>query len=231
MTPLVGITLCLDDTGRWKANHQYQYLDVSYANTVEAAGGVPVYVPLETNIDRCLDSLDALLIPGGDDFLPPRPYPEGVEFRPAPQRQLDFDLRLLTRALERDKPVLAICYGMQLLALGYGGRLLYDIPSDRPESNNHQNPEPNGHHGLVLESGSQLEKALGPDPGPVNSRHHQGVADPGTGLVVSARADDGLIEAIEDPNRPFCVGVQWHPETLAGPHREGLFGAFIGACS
>lgn len=132
---------------------------------------------------------------------------------------------------EAGLPVLGICYGMQLLALHRGGRLVYDIPTDRPDAAPHRLPELDGRHAVQVAAGSRLARILGDDAGPVNSLHHQGVSDPGDGMRVSARADDGLIEAIESYDNRFCIGVQWHPEKLEGPHREGLFGAFAAACS
>jgi putative glutamine amidotransferase len=163
--------------------------------------------------------------------MPAVPYPDTVRFNPAPGNQLDFDRRLLAGALEREMPVLGICYGMQLIALHFDGRLIYDIPHDRPEAGCHQLPEATGRHPLVVEPDSALCRILGPDPGPVNSLHHQGLSEPGGGLRVGARADDGLIEAVEATEHGFCIGVQWHPEQMTGPHREALFSAFVTACA
>ena len=91
-------------------------------------------------------------------------------------------------------------------------------------------PEADGRHPVEIETGSHLGRILGQAPGPVNSLHHQGVAEPGAGLRAVARAPDSLIEAPESPDARFCVGVLWHPEKLAGPHRERLFAALIAAC-
>ena len=144
--------------------------------------------------------------------------------------KLDFDKRLLAAATARELPVLAICYGMQLLAVCAGGTLHYDIAMELPDATNHQLRGPDGRHAVSLAPESRLAQILGATPGPVNSRHHQSVASPGAGLRVAARAEDGIIEAIEGEHGPFRVGVQWHPETLSGPHRDRLFGAFVAAC-
>jgi putative glutamine amidotransferase len=177
-----------------------------------------------------LRGLDGLLIPGGDDLPPAHDYPPGVAFDLAPEQQLDFDRRLLADALQRSVPVLGICYGMQLLADIRGGALVYDIPTDRPQAGPHRLPETDGRHALQIEPGTRLYEALGANPPPVNSLHHQGVESPGTGMRIAARAEDGLIEAIEEEEQRFCVGVQWHPEKLSGIHRDALFGAFVTAC-
>ena len=147
-----------------------------------------------------------------------------------PETQLAFDTHLLELALERDLPVLAICYGMQLLARACGGTLHDHLPSQCPGGAAHRLPEPDGRHAVVIEPGSGLADALADAPASVNSLHHQGVAEPGR-LRVSARAEDGLIEALEDPAARFCIGVQWHPEKLEGPGRERPFAAFVGACA
>jgi putative glutamine amidotransferase len=230
MAPLIGISMCLDNRGRWKANRDYHYIATAYSNAIEAAGGTPIYLPIQSDPSSLLRSLDGLLIPGGDDLPPAHAYPSEVEFDLAPEEQLDFDRRLLADALQRRLPVLGICYGMQLLAAVRGGTLVYDIPTDRPQAGPHRLPEADGRHPLRIEPGTRLCEALGPDSPPVNSLHHQAVESPGTGMRIAARAEDGLIEAIEDEEQRFCVGVQWHPEKLSGIHRDGLFGAFIAAC-
>jgi putative glutamine amidotransferase len=230
MQPLIGIPPCLDDRGRWNPGREVQYIDIAYARAVEAHGGIAVYLPLQAEAAPLVKHIDGLLLPGGDDFPPPRAYPKHVAFEPAPPRQIDFDSRLLGHALESDLPVLAICYGMQLLALHFDGRLLYDIPTDRPEAGPHRLSEADGRHALRVEAGTRLADALGRAPEPVNSLHHQGVAEPGDGVRVCAVADDGLIEAIEREGGPFCIGVQWHPEKMTGPHRDRLFGTFVSAC-
>jgi putative glutamine amidotransferase len=229
MRPMIGIPQCLDDRGRWRSGRDYQYLDCAYARAVDAAGGTPVYVPIQRDAKALMDRLDGLLLPGGGDFAPPHPYPDGVRFDTASAAQLDFDARLLAAALERGSPVLAICYGMQLLALHRGGTLHYDIPTDLPAAAIHRLAESDGRHAVVVAAGSRLAGILGASPEPVNSLHHQGVATPGD-LRVAARAVEGLIEAVECAAAPFCIGVQWHPEKMEGPHRDRLLAAFVTAC-
>jgi putative glutamine amidotransferase len=228
--PLIGIPQCLDDRGRWRAGRDYDYLDCAYARAVAAAGGIPVYLPIQDDVHSLAGHLSGLLLPGGDDFAPPAPYPDGVRFDPAPAARIAFDSLLLEAGIRRGLPVLAICYGMQLLARHHGGALHHDLASDLPGAGDHRLPEIDGRHGLLVVPGTQLAGILGTSPPPVNSLHHQGVADPGTGLRVSARADDGVIEAVEGDPAGFCIGVQWHPEKLSGAHRDRLFGAFVAAC-
>jgi putative glutamine amidotransferase len=230
MRPLIGISLCLDTSGRLRPERRYHYIDERYAFAVAEAGGVPTYLPIQPGPEEIVDRIDGLVLPGGDDLLPEAPYPEEVRFDATPSEQVDFDRAILAGALARGVPVLGICYGMQILALLHGGTLLHHIPLDVPEALPHQLSERKGRHPIHVEAGSLLEAAIGADPEPVNSAHHQAVATAGEGLRVSARTSDGLIEAIEGVGERFCLGVQWHPERLSGAHRSGLFGAFVSRC-
>jgi putative glutamine amidotransferase len=199
-------------------------LDLRYATAVSEAGGTPTTL----GAGATLSGIDGLVIPGGGDFAPARPYPPGVEFALVPSEALASDLALLGDALARGLPVLGICYGMQLLAHGAGGSFVYDIPSDRPAAGAHRLPEPSGRHPVTIEPGSRLAQLVGGTALEVNSSHHQAVAEPGRGLRVVAHAADGIVEAIEstDPTR-FVLGVQWHPERMAAEHRAALFGALL----
>jgi putative glutamine amidotransferase len=230
MPPLIGISLCLDTSGRFRRGRRYHYIDERYADAVAEAGGVPTYLPIQPGPEQIADRIDGLLIPGGDDLLPEVPYPDEIRFEAAPSEQVDFDRALLARALARGVPVLGICYGMQILALHHRGSLLYHIPLDVPEANPHQLPEDEGRHSIRVKPGTLLEAVIGADPEPVNSSHHQAVARAGEGLRESARAADGVVEAIEGAGDRFCLGVQWHPERISGGHRARLFGAFVSAC-
>jgi putative glutamine amidotransferase len=227
--PLVGIPLCVDDRGRLRAGRTYHYVHDAYARAVERAGGVPVYLPVQRDVKRLVARIDALLVPGGDDLAPPRPYPAHVTFDLVPEAQLAFDRALLDAALGRGLPVLGICYGMQLLALACGGTLHYDIATDVPGAAQHRLPERDGRHALRIAPGSRLEALAGASRVRVGSRHHQAVSEAGRELRIGAHAEDGVVEAIERPTGPFCMGVQWHPETDADALSDALFAAFVSA--
>lgn len=230
MRPLIGIPPVHADRGTLAPGRAIATLDLRYARAVESTGATPVCLPLQQDEASLVDRLDGLLVPGGGDFLPERSYPPDVEFDATSPAQLDFDARVLARALERGIPVLGVCYGMQLLAIHHGGSLHYDIATDLPGARAHRLPEPEGRHALRIEAGTRLAEILDGQGGAVNSRHHQAVARAGPGLRVCARAEDGVIEAVERVDGPFCIGVQWHPERMEDGHRERLFGAFVRAC-
>ena len=197
-------------------------------------------------LDRAVDkpaevvaSVDGVLLPGGGDVLPSI-YGEAAHktFSAAEPGRDDYELELARRAIEADLPLLAICRGVQVLNVARGGSLVQDIPEQLGTSVNHvlRDPPHAIAHEVWIVEGSLLDQLmrerLETDTCPVNSRHHQAPMTLGTGLVASATAPDGVIEAIEDPNKRFCLGVQWHPENFyrTGEFRS-LFEGFVEAAS
>ena len=208
-----------------------------YADAVWRAGGLPLVIPpLEDPelVDEVLDACDGLLLTGGDDFDTERLGlgPLHPTAKPVPTAKQDFDFRLIERALERDLPTLGICYGMQLMGLTGGARLIQDLADERPEARDHRGGV---RHRVLAEPGTKLAEGLGIEPIGVISRHHQALATPGSGWVVAARDDQGLLEGIEHPAHAFDVGVQWHPELSFGtedePPQLALFRAFMEAAA
>ena len=224
--------MCLDDRERWRAKREYLYLDEAYPRALTEAGAQPILLPVGSDAGAQVDQIDGLLLPGGDDFLPPEPgsYAETVRFDPVSPRQLDFDRALLVAALEKKIPILGICYGAQLMALHHGGALHYDLPSDRPESGDHQLPEEGGRHPVEIETRSRLGQILGRSEVEINSLHHQAIARVSEDFQVAAKAPDGVIEAIEAKSGVFQLGVQWHPEKMPGVAGRELFRALVLAC-
>jgi putative glutamine amidotransferase len=203
-----------------------------YESAVERAGGD--ILRLDRTVHKPADVIataDGLLLPGGGDLLPSL-YGEAAHatFAPAEAGRDDYELELARRAVEANLPLLAICRGAQVLNVACGGSLVQHIPEQVGTLVNHVLREP-AHaiaHDVWVASGSLLEmlmrETLEGDTCPVNSRHHQAPAALGKGLVASATAPDGVIEAIEDPSKRFCLGVQWHPENF---YRTGEFRALF----
>jgi gamma-glutamyl-gamma-aminobutyrate hydrolase PuuD len=197
--------------GAWDADAALVPSD--YVRAVERAGGRPLLVPpSDVAVEETLDALDGLIFSGGSDVDPElygqdsHPETRGV----VPERDRG-ELALLSAALERDMPVLAICRGSQVLNVAAGGDLVQHLPDDVGHSGHRETPGVFAEHDVGLEEGTRLAELLG-DYAPVKSHHHQGFGRLGAGLRVAAHADDGAVEAVEDPSRRFALGVLWHPE-------------------
>ena len=188
-------------------------IPLAYVRAIERAGGRPLLVPpSEEGIDETLAALDGLLFSGGSDLDPGtyghEPHPETIGIRP--DRDAG-ELALLTAALERDMPVLAVCRGSQVLNVACGGDLVQHLPDVVGDEKHKHTPGVFADHDVDVEPGSRLGLLLG-DRAPVKSHHHQGFGRLGHGLRGVAWAEDGTIEALEDPHRRFALGVLWHPE-------------------
>ena len=212
--PRIGITMRLElETNRF-------YLARYYSEAVEAAGGLPVHIPLIPDGDfvkGVMDGLDGLLLPGSDSDIDPQRY--GQEPHPQlgsvhPEKD-ETDLLALAEAEARAMPVFAICFGLQSLNVSRGGSLIQDIPSQLPESIKHAQGAPRERHShrVRLLEDSILGQLGASESAPVNSHHHQAIEKLGRELLATAWASDGIVEAVEDPRGDrFVLGVQWHPE-------------------
>ena len=213
MRPVIGITSYAQEAkwGAWSL--PAALLPLSYVRSVESAGGRPLLVPpVEGAVEETLDALDGLILSGGADSDPsaydPEPHPETTITQPQRDRA---ELELLEGALAREMPVLAICRGMQVLNVLHGGDLHQHLPERVGHAGHRETPGVFSEHEVRLEAGSRTGALLG-EATLVKSSHHQGVERVGEGLQVTGRADDGTIEAIEDPAHCFAIGVLWHPE-------------------
>ncbi len=229
MKPLIGITTYREQS-RWGVwDEQADLLPSAYARSVETAGGIPVLLPPTADpvgdAGAVVDRLDGLIIAGGADVDPAR-YAEVPHERTANWREDRdaWELALLDAAAESGLPVLGICRGMQVMAVHAGGRLDQHVPDALGHEGHSPGGDVYGDVAISLVDGTQLAGILATGP-TVRCHHHQSV---GThpGLIPSAHSADGNLEAIEDPDRPFWLGVQWHPETQAD---EGLFKALVEA--
>ena len=213
MRPVIGITSYAQDA-RWGVWHLPAALvPLAYVDAVERAGGRALVVPpAEEDIEQTLDALDGIVFSGGADVDPAHYGAEAHPETDSPQLRRDAgELALLQAALERDMPTLAICRGFQLLNVARGGDLVQHLPEMTGNDAHKQVPGEFAVHPVEVRAGSRLAGIVG-SAADVTSHHHQALGRVGEGLVESAWAADGTLEAVEDPSLRFAVGVQWHPE-------------------
>jgi putative glutamine amidotransferase len=226
MRPLIGITTYVTRASYGYWVHDAALLPLDYVTAVDRAGGRPLLVPpMLGGVEETLDALDGLILSGGSDLDPelygddPHPETFGVD-----RLRDDAELALLSAALERELPVLGICRGIQVLNVGCGGTLHQHLPEVVGHEGHKKTPAGDFLvHEVEIEPETRLSALLG-DQSRVMSHHHQGLRVLGEGLVASAHAEDGAIEAIELPGSRFALGVLWHPEVGADP---ALFDALV----
>jgi gamma-glutamyl-gamma-aminobutyrate hydrolase PuuD len=211
--PLIGITAYCEPAtyGVWHGTETV-LLPRTYTDSVIAAGGLPVLLAPREESAAVVDRLDGVVLSGGPDVDPGRYGAEPEPLTGVPRTERDAaELAVLRRALELSKPVLAVCRGMQVLNVGLGGTLIQHIPDVIGHLGH--NPEPGvfGDTEIALDPGSQIAEALGACV-TGQCHHHQAIARLADGLMITGRAPDGTVEAVELASRPFVVGVQWHPE-------------------
>jgi len=234
MKPLIGITT-------------YQSINVngqpivalmqSYIRAVMNAGGVPVLIPsmiAEDGWDALYSRLDGILFSGGGDialeYSPGDPHPRinDVELE-----RDSVEFKMIQASVSDGKPFLGICRGCQVMNVALGGTLYTHIPDQLPKALDHSYPGNKRTvlvHEVKIEEGTHISEILGEPIVKVNSLHHQGLKDIAPSLRVAGHAPDGLVEAVELPNHPFGIGVQWHPEWLTDQEpTRNLFRRFIGA--
>ena len=211
-----------------------------YEESIRRAGGDVHVVAIERESPTdVVAASDGILLAGGGDVLPSL-YEHAAHptFDAAEPGRDEYELELIRLASEADVPVFAICRGIQVLNVARGGTLVQHIPDEMPGGVDHNLRDPRVAlaHEVWVTPGSLLDRLMGEteeDGGfQVNSRHHQAAKTLGTGLITTATAPDGVVEAVEDPSRRFFLGVQWHPENFyrTGEFRA-LFEGFVAAAA
>lgn len=234
---VIGLTTEVLDAPWYEGRRRYQ-LFTDYSVCLREAGAVPVLIPGDTppeDLPAILDMLDGVLTTGGDDadlraLGGPAPTPE---CKPVPAEQQTMNLELTRLVLQRDMPLLAVCFGMQMLGLSFGAGFDQHIEV-------HADHVKGIEHAVRLEPNSRLAEVVGAAPFLVPSFHHQALADagtdaqqlPGKGLRAVAWAEDGTLEAVEVPAAHFALGVQWHPERAPNSAASrALFSRFVAAAA
>lgn len=229
--PVIGIT-CYEEPARWGSWDTVAALvPASYVRSLERAGAMPLLVPPQTltpeEADELVGRLDGLVIAGGNDVDPTfygAPAHARTEVAGGPRDSLE--LAAVGAAVGAELPTLAICRGLQVLNVARGGTLIQHLPDVVGHEGHSPTPGSFGAHEIHIAAGSRLASLLSWGDADVPTHHHQAIDALGTGLTVSATADDGTIEAVEDATVPFLIGVQWHPEAGDDP---ALFEALVDA--
>ena len=233
--PIIGIS----GSRTWLDNGtERAYLNHDYIHAIELAGGIPFVLPIIDDPEATkfmINSIDGLLLSGGDDVNP-------LYFGEEPDSMLGdihdardrFELLLFEEACKQKRPVFGICRGLQIMTVALGGTLWQEIsraPGERIKHAQQADRHTPTHH-VNIEKGSKLEAIFG-SKAAVNSYHHQAAKDPGQGARITATAADGIIEAIDwsTPDH-YCHGVQWHPEAMVRQHPQmlELFKSFLKEC-
>jgi len=227
--PIIAVTAFRDHK---QCENPRAHLNTAYVNAVLRAGGTPLLIPVGIPVERhreLLNRVDGLILTGGGDINPAaygRPMHSTVSGIDDGRDEIDISLAKL--AIDMKKPLLGICRGYQIMIISNGGTLFRDIASQKPNALFHacwnDLPRDFEAHEVMLEPGSKLAGIIGNTTVKVNSLHHQGVETVGLGLKVVGTAPDTLVEAVEVPNHPFAIGVQWHPEAM--PDREDMQAIF-----
>jgi putative glutamine amidotransferase len=226
MKPVIGITADVVPTPESEYAPAKLQLNWNYAQCVADAGGIPVIIPPQADPDQILDVVDGILIPGGNDIDASNWGEENhPEVKPIEESRFNIEKELMLRA-GRDLPVLGICYGCQLINVVRGGSLIQHLP----DVVGHNENSGGTMQDYSISESSKLGSIVAQGKVQGKSYHHQAVKEVGEGMKVVARGDDGTVEAIEAEDRPWMVGVQWHPERTADdPATQRLFREFIEA--
>ncbi len=229
--PRIGIPMRID-----YATERF-YLSRHYSEAIEAAGGVPIHIsliPSEEYIAATLENVDGILLPGSDSDVDPLRYGQQPHQALGTVHAIkdETDLLVIAAGEKGQIPLLAICFGMQILNVYRGGALIQDIQAQLPGAIKHEQGTPRDRpsHSVRLLEESLLSTIVGSNDLLVNSHHHQGIEVIGRDLVATAWAPDGLVEALEDPRSDrFVVAVQWHPELgwNKDPFSQELFKRFV----
>ncbi len=231
MKPIIGVMPLWDD------DKDSIWMLPGYLDGIRQAGGLPVIFPFteeEADLEQLAGMCDGFLFTGGHDVSPALYHEKPLEGLVVSCQKRDvMEGIVLGKAIEKDKPVLGICRGIQFINVYLGGTLYQDIPTQFPSKTEHHQTAPYDRpiHAVTVAEGSPLKRCLGISSLPVNSYHHQSVRRLAPALEAMAYSPDGLIEAVYMPGKKFLWAVQWHPEFSfrTDSYSRSIFGAFLQA--
>lgn len=232
--PVIGITLDFEEQGAY-SNYPYYILRKNYADSVQANGGIPIFLPYDlSSTSYYINLIDGLIITGGYFDIDPKHYQvvEKHDLTKPKEVRTNFEINLLKSFLKTNKVLLGICGGMQLLNVVLGGSLYQDILTEVQGALNHEQKIAKHlpYHEINILENTNLAKIYDKKNATVNSTHHQAVKNLGDGLIASAISSaDNIIEAIELADHRFCLGLEWHPEYLTNEIDQKIFASFVNA--
>lgn len=231
--PVIGITLDYEEAGGYSKMPWYA-LRENYCGSVAKYGAVPLPLPHEVPlVDAYLGMIDGLMITGGAFDVSPALYGEAAQHEKTTlkERRTQFEFGITRGAVAHGLPILGICGGEQLLNVVLGGTLIQHIPDSIENALEHEqkNPRTEPGHDVEVTPGTLLERIVGSRKLAVNTAHHQAVGKVAPGCIVNAATSDGVVEGIEMPSHPFCLGVQWHPEYFVDAGDAKIMQAFVQA--
>ena len=229
--PIIGISI---DTGVNKSYSKFPWyaLRINYINSIISANGVPLMLPSKPELaNHYFNLIDGILLTGGDFDIDPKLYGEkkAKSVNHLDKPRTNFEIKMTKLALKKNKPVLGICGGQQLLNVALNGSLIQHIEKT-PIKHEQIQPRNKPSHKVQINLKSKLYKIVKKKEFRVNSAHHQAIKKIGKNLTVNAIAEDGIIEGIESNNHKFFLGIQWHPEFFISNYDKKIFKAFIKAC-
>lgn len=234
MKPLIGVTPAME------SDESFYKVSKNNLLALEDAGGIPIvlsYLSSSSDIDQIIEQLDGLYLTGGDDIDP-------IHFNEEPHQKLGafnpkrdvFEIEITKKMLSKDKPVLGVCKGAQIINLAVGGDMYQDIYAQIDDGLLQHKQKTSNYvaiHEIELLKGSLIHRLVGQENIRVNSFHHQANRRVGEGFVISGIAKDGVVEVVESMKHRFALGVQWHPEMMAvvgDDSSKKIFQGFISAC-
>ncbi len=213
----------------------------NYLDMIADAGGLAIIIPYDyDSIDEYINLVDGVVIIGGFFDICPTRYGKEEKHEETLLNTVreNFEFEFVEKFLKTKRPFFGICNGMQVMNCLYGGKIIQHLPDEKNDYMIHEQSKVKGkedsavaYHDVLIEKDSLLYDIVKEDHMVTNSSHHQAIREVGPGVKINSYARDGVIEGIEDPNHPFCIGVQWHPEFNVSKGDQKLFEALVSKCS